>query len=225
LKETLEKTSEFVNKIKEQIAEHESWHKAASESAFSSSGSSSTEAAGEKATGDFDGLEDDDSAAATARKMEDVIKEKGPIPPLYTIEDLKEVIDLHKSTQDWLNELEPKQAKLAATANPVLLVKDLKAKRDKLEKISIEVALKGARKVEEKNRQAKKAAKEAKKSKAKKSKTTSGEPSQETVELNTEDFMKDGEIDQEQLEKLINKMKAEKAKKADGEKKEIHDEL
>ncbi|KAM0468905.1 hypothetical protein ACHAP7_010423 [Fusarium lateritium] len=226
LKETLEKTSEFVNKIKEQIAEHESWHKAASESASASSESTSTEAEGEKATGDFDGLEDDDSAAATARKMEDVIKEKGPIPPLYTIEDLKEVIDLHKLTQDWLNELEPKQAKLAATANPVLLAKDLKAKRDKLEKISIDVALKGARKVEEKNRQAKKAAKEAKKSKSKKSKTTSGEPSQETVELHTEDFMKDGEIDQEQLEKLINKMKAENAKKADGEKKkETHDEL
>ncbi|KAM0345380.1 hypothetical protein ACHAPU_006542 [Fusarium lateritium] len=231
LKETLEKTSEFVNKIKEQIAEHESWHKSASESASASSSieSSSTDAAGEKATGDFDGLEDEDSAAATARKMEDVIKEKGPIPPLYTMEDLKEVIDLHKSTQDWLNDLEPKQSKLAATANPVLLIKDIKAKRDKLEKIGIEVALKGARKVEEKTRQAKKAAKEAakeaKKGKAKKSKTVSGEPSQETVQLNANDFMKDGEIDQEQLEKLINQMKAENEKKTEGEKKETHDEL
>ncbi|KAF4986624.1 hypothetical protein FGRMN_10760 [Fusarium graminum] len=231
LKETLEKTSEFVNKIKEQIAEHESWHKSASESASASSSieSSSTDAAGEKATGDFDGLEDEDSAAATARKMEDVIMEKGPIPPLYTMEDLKEVIDLHKSTQDWLNDLEPKQSKLTATANPVLLIKDLKAKRDKLEKIGIEVALKGARKVEEKTRQAKKAAKEAakeaKKSKAKKSKTVSGEPSQETVQLNANDFMKDGEIDQEQLEKLIDQMRAENEKKAEGEKKETHDEL
>ncbi|KAF5676306.1 hypoxia up-regulated 1 [Fusarium heterosporum] len=231
LKETLEKTSEFVNKIKKQIAEHESWHKSASESASASSSieSSSTDAAGDKATGDFEGLEDEDSAAATARKMEDVIKEKGPIPPLYTMEDLKEVIDLHKSTQDWLNDLEPKQSKLAATANPVLLIKDLKAKRDKLEKIGIEVALKGARKVEEKTRQAKKAAKEAakeaKKSKAKKSKTVSGEPSQETVQLNANDFMKDGEIDQEQLEKLIDQMRAENEKKAEGEKKETHDEL
>lgn len=227
LKESLERTSEFLNKIKEQIAEHESWHKSASESASASSSteSSSTEAAGEKATGDFDGLEDDDSAAATARKMEDVIKEKGPIPPLYTLEDLKEASDLYKSTQDWLNELEPKQAKLAANVDPVLLIKDLKAKRDKLEKISMEVALKGARKVEEKNRQAKKAAKEAKKVKGKKSKTTSGEPSQETLQFNAEDFMKDGEIDQEQLEKLINKMKKENEKKDEGEKKQTHDEL
>ncbi|KAF4447711.1 hypoxia up-regulated 1 [Fusarium austroafricanum] len=215
LKEALERTSEFVNKIKEQIAEHESWHKSASESASSSTDSASTEAAGE-----FDGLEDDDSAAATARKMEQVIKEKGPIPPLYTLEDLKEVIDLQKSTQDWLNEIEAKQAKLAATADPVLLIKDLQAKRDKLEKASVAVALKGARKVEEKNREAKKAAKEAKKkSKGKKSKTASGEPSQETVQLNAEDFMKDGEIDKEQLEKILADMKKQ------NEKKETHDEL
>lgn len=227
LKESLERTSEFLNKIKEQIAEHESWHKSASESASASSSteSSSTEAAGEKATGEFDGLEDEDSAAATARKMEDVIKEKGPIPPLYTLEDLKEASDLYESTQDWLNELEPKQAKLAANADPVLLIKDLKAKRDKLEKVSMEVALKGARKVEEKNRQAKKAAKEAKKGKGKKSKTTSGEPSQEPLQFNAEDFMKDGEIDQEQLEKLINNMKKENEKKDGGEKKQTHDEL
>ncbi|GKU14826.1 unnamed protein product [Fusarium langsethiae] len=227
LKESLERVSEFLDKIKEQIAEHESWHKSASESASASSSteSSSTDAAGEKATGDFDGLEDEDSAAATARKMEDVIKEKGPIPPLYTLEDLKEASDLYKSTQDWLNELEPKQAKLAANVDPVLLIKDLKAKRDKLEKVSMEVALKGARKVEEKNRQAKKAAKEAKKSKGKKSKTTSGDASQEPIQLNAEDFMKDGEIDKEQLEKLINNMKKENENKDEGEKKQTHDEL
>ncbi|KAK2671919.1 hypothetical protein RAB80_011998 [Fusarium oxysporum f. sp. vasinfectum] len=177
LKQTLENTQGFVDKIKGQIAEHEIE-------------SPSTEAAQEKATGDFDGLEDEDPGVAEARKMEQVIREKGPIPPLYTLEDLKEVIDLHKATLDWLNNLEAKQSKLAATADPVLLIKDLKTKRDKLEKVSVEAALKGARKVEEKNRQAKKAAKEAKK-KSKKSKTTSGEASQETVQLNAEDFMKD----------------------------------
>ncbi|CCT71533.1 related to stress protein ORP150 [Fusarium fujikuroi] len=231
LKLTLENTQGFVDKIKGQIAEHESWHKSASESASASSSieSSSTEAAQEKATGDFDGLEDEDPAVAEARKMEQVIREKGPIPPLYTLEDLKEVIDLHKATLDWLNNLEAKQSKLAATADPVLLIKDLKVKRDKLEKASVEAALKGARKVEEKNRQAKKAAKEAKK-KSKKSKTTSGEASQETVQLNAEDFMKDGEIDKEQLEKLLNDMKKEnekneKNKKSEGEKKQTHDEL
>ncbi|KAF4443278.1 hypoxia up-regulated 1 [Fusarium acutatum] len=231
LKQTLENTQGFVEKIKGQIAEHESWHKSASESASASSSieSSSTEAAQEKATGDFDGLEDEDPAVAEARKMEQVIREKGPIPPLYTLEDLKEVIDLHKATLDWLNNLEAKQSKLAATADPVLLIKDLKIKRDKLEKASVEAALKGARKVEEKNRQAKKAAKEAKK-KSKKSKTTSGEASQETVQLNAEDFMKDGEIDKEQLERLLNDMKKEnekneKNKKSEGEKKQTHDEL
>ncbi|KAF4460937.1 hypoxia up-regulated 1 [Fusarium albosuccineum] len=225
LKEALDKTTEFVNKIKEQIAEHESWHKSASASASASESieSSSTDAAAEKATGEFDGLEDEDSTAATARKMEDIIKEKGPIPPLYTLDDLTELIALHKSTQEWLNEMEPKQVALSAVENPVLLVKDLNAKREKLEKVAVEVAVKGAKKVEEKSRQAKKSAKAEKKSK--KSKTTSGEASQETLQFNPEDFMKNGEIDKEELERLVKKIQQESEKKGEAEKKPKHDEL
>ncbi|KAL6363837.1 hypothetical protein LRP88_03262 [Fusarium phalaenopsidis] len=241
LKDILEKTSEFVEQIKGQIKEHESWHSSASASASASEAikSSTTEAPAEKETGEFDGLEDEDSASTTTtRKMEDVIKEKGPIPPLYVIEDLTEVITLHKSTKEWLSEMEVKQAALSAVENPVLLLKDLIAKREKLEKAGMEVALKGARKVEEKSRQAKKNAKAAKKSKkSKSSSTASGDASQETVKLNAEDFMKDGELDQEQLEKLIKELKWEKAQlkkeneqgekkgEEEGEKKPTHDEL
>ncbi|EEU42283.1 uncharacterized protein NECHADRAFT_104346 [Fusarium vanettenii 77-13-4] len=234
LKEILEKTSEFVEQIKGQIKEHESWHSSASASASASESikSSTTEAPAEKESGEFDGLEDEDSASTTTtRKMEDVIKEKGPIPPLYVIEDLTEVITLHKSTKEWLSEMEVKQAALSAVENPVLLLKDLIAKREKLEKAGMEVALKGARKVEEKSRQAKKNAKAAKKSKkSKSSSTTSGDASQETVKINAEDFMKDGELDQEQLEKLIKQLKLEneqreKKGEEEGEKKPTHDEL
>ncbi|KAF4982501.1 hypothetical protein FZEAL_1894 [Fusarium zealandicum] len=225
LKDVLDKTTEFVDKIKQQIEEHESWHKSASASEATKS-SSTTKASGEKPSGDFDGLQDEDSAAATARKMEDLIKEKGPIPPLYALEDLDEVVALHKSTLDWLNEMEPKQASLTAIENPVLLVKDLKAKREKLEKAGMDIALKGAKMVEEKSREAKKAAKAAKADKkSKKSKTTSGEPSQETMQFNAEDFMKDGELDQEQLEQLVKKLKLENEQKGQGEKKAKHDEL
>ncbi|KAL2687676.1 hypothetical protein Neosp_005239 [[Neocosmospora] mangrovei] len=233
LKDILEKTSEFVEQIKGQIKEHESWHSSASASASASESikSSTTEAPAEKESGEFDGLEDEDSASTTTtRKMEDVIKEKGPIPPLYVIEDLTEVITLHKSTKEWLSKMEVKQAALSAVENPVLLLKDLIAKREKLEKAGMEVALKGAKKVEEKSREAKKNAKAAKKSKkSKSSSTASGDASQETVKINAEDFMKDGELDQEQLEKLIKQLKLEneqREKKAEeGEKKPTHDEL
>ncbi|KAM0428647.1 hypothetical protein ACHAPT_007011 [Fusarium lateritium] len=235
LKDVLDKTAQFVEQIKGQIKEHESWQESASASASASESiKSSTEAPAEKATGEFDGLEDEDSASTTTtRQMEDVIKEKGPVPPLYVLEDLTEVITLHKSTQDWLNEMEVKQAALSAVENPVLLVKDLLAKREKLERAGMDVALKGARKVEEKSRQAKKSAKAAKKSK--KSKTTSstsstsGDASQETIKINPEDFMKDGELDQEQLEKLIKQLREENEKRekegGEGEKKPTHDEL
>ncbi|KAJ4142584.1 lumenal Hsp70 protein [Fusarium falciforme] len=229
LKGILEKTSEFIEQIKGQIKEHESWHSSASASASASEAikSSTTEVPAEKETGEFDGLEDEDSASTTTtRKMEDVIKEKGPIPPLYVIEDLTEVITLHKSTKEWLSEMEVKQAALSAVENPVLLLKDLIAKREKLEKAGMEVALKGARKVEEKSRQAKKNAKAAKKSKkSKSSSTASGDASEETVKINAEDFMKDGELDQEQLEKLIKQLKLEKKGEEEGEKKPTHDEL
>ncbi|KAF5016837.1 hypothetical protein F66182_11353, partial [Fusarium sp. NRRL 66182] len=227
LKDALDKTSDFVDKVKEQIAKYENWHKSASESASASSSieSSSTETAAEKPSGDFDGLEDEDTAA-TARKMEDVVKEKGPVPPVYTLEDLKDVIDVHKSTQDWLSELEPKQAKLTPVEDPVLLAKDLKAKRDKLEKAGIEVAVKAARKMEEMNKQAKKAAKEAKKSaKSKKTKTTSADPWQETLNFNPADYIKDGKIDEEKFEQLVKELNGEDDKKAEEDKKQTHDEL
>lgn len=236
LKDILDKTSEFVEQIKGQIKEHENWHSSASASASASEAvkSSTTEAPAKKETGDFDGLEDEDSASTTTtRQVEDVVKEKGPIPPLYVIEDLTEVISLHKSTQEWLSEMEVKQAALSAVENPVLLIKEILAKREKLEKAGMEVALKGAKKVEEKSRQAKKNAKAAKKSKKSKSSssTASGDASQETVKINAEDFMKDGELDQEQLEKLIKQLKEEnekrekKGEKEEGEKKPTHDEL
>lgn len=80
--------------------------------------------------------------------------------------------------------------------------------------------------MEEKSRQAKKNAKAAKKSKkSKSSSTASGDASEETVKINAEDFMKDGELDQEQLENLIKQLKLEKKGEEEGEKKPTHDEL
>lgn len=225
LKEVLTKTSDFIAKIKSQIEEHDSWHKSASDSAsasaaIESSVSSATPPVTTTTTGDFDGLEDEDSAAVTARKMEDIIKEKGPIPPLYKLEDLEDIIALHKSTSEWLKELEVKQAALAATADPVLFIKDLKAKQERLEKAGIDIAMKGAKKVEDKARQDKKNTKAKKDKKTK----TSADGSQETIKFNAEDFAgQDGKpMNEEDLEKLIKKLKEEHAQ---DEKEHKRDEL
>ncbi|KAH6971717.1 Hsp70 protein-domain-containing protein [Ilyonectria sp. MPI-CAGE-AT-0026] len=242
LKTVLSKTDEFIVKIKSQIEEHEAWHKSASESPASSesTSSSTTEASAETPAGDFDGLEDED-AAATARKMEDVIREKGPIPPLYTLEDLTEVTELYESTTRWLKRLEPKQAALKVTDDPVLLIKDIEAKTVKLEQAGIQVAMKAAKKVEAEAKKAKKAAAAKEKKNKKKSKVPGAD---EKVEFNAEDFMKqfggkDGEGPTEQeLEEIIKRLQ-ENQKKTDekveekveekaeegGEKQPPHDEL
>ncbi|GJC85944.1 heat shock protein 70 lhs1 [Colletotrichum liriopes] len=109
---------------------------------------------------DFDDLEDDDGSKE--RTMDDVVKEKGPVPPLYKREDVEVVEDLYESTTKWLKEMEKKQDVLAATADPVLLVKDLQAKRDKLDKAGMDLAMKGVKNFEGKTKKANKGAKSKK---------------------------------------------------------------
>ncbi|GKT87328.1 heat shock protein 70-like protein [Colletotrichum tofieldiae] len=94
--------------------------------------------------------------------MDDVVKEKGPVPPLYKREDVEVVEDLYESTTKWLKEMEKKQDVLAATADPVLLVKDLQAKRDKLDKAGMDLAMKGVKNFEGKTKKANKGAKSKK---------------------------------------------------------------
>ncbi|CCF33610.1 hypothetical protein CH063_05766 [Colletotrichum higginsianum] len=91
--------------------------------------------------------------------MDDVVKEKGPVPPLYKREDVDVVDDLYESTTKWLKEMEKKQDALTTTDDPVLLVKDLQAKRDKLDKAGMDLAMKGVKNFEGKTKKANKSAK------------------------------------------------------------------
>ncbi|KAL0941265.1 heat shock protein 70-like protein [Colletotrichum truncatum] len=171
LKDALNSTQSFVGNIKKQIEEYDAWHASASASA-SESPSTSTETPSATPSGDFDGLEDDEASAGDKeRKMEDVVKERGPVPPLYKLEDLDVVEGLYEDTLKWLKEAEKKQEALAATADPVLLVKDLQAKRDKLDKAGMDLAMKGVKHFEKKSKKATKSAK-AKKTKSASSSTT-----------------------------------------------------
>ncbi|GKT76280.1 heat shock protein 70-like protein [Colletotrichum tofieldiae] len=151
LKDALNSTQSFVSTIQKQIDEYDEWH---------ASAGSSTETPSATPSSDFDDLEDDDGSKE--RTMDDVVKEKGPVPPLYKREDVEVVEDLYESTTKWLKEMEKKQDVLAATADPVLLVKDLQAKRDKLDKAGMDLAMKGVKNFEGKTKKANKGAKSKK---------------------------------------------------------------
>ncbi|KAF7562382.1 hypothetical protein G7046_g1751 [Stylonectria norvegica] len=237
LKTALEKTTEYVAMIRKQIDEYDAWHASSSTSASasgSSESSSTTEASSETSTDNFDGLEDD-ASTTTARKMEDVVEEKGPVPPVFKLEDLDEVESIHKSTLEWLTKLEAKQSALGVTDNPVLLVKDLKSKREKLDKAGIDLAMKGAKSVEDKTKKAKKIAAEKKKKKGKKA---DADPSDKGFNWGDDNFIKfegkdggaptDAEIE-ELLKKLkpedMDKIKEDVEKKQQEQKESPHDEL
>ncbi|GAB0135939.1 HSP 70 family protein-like protein [Epichloe bromicola] len=190
LRDVLKRTGDYIDGIHKQIAEHEEWQVTAS--AASASGSAPTSASSETSTGEFDDLEDDDAAQATKKGGKAEKEPAGSVPPLFSKEELKELETLRKSTEDWLKDMEEKQGKLAETANPILLVKDLTEKTRKLDKVRMDLALKAVRNFDSKAKKASKNGKEKDKSK------NSGDAEKPTG----------GErITPEQMEELLKKVK------------------
>lgn len=183
LKDAMDQADKFIANVHEQIAEFEKAKASASASTESES-TSTTSSAAEKATNDFEGLEDEDAKTDSAKTVEQPEEPKGPIEPLYTSEDVVEYEKALKSTREWLNEIEAKQAALVETANPILLAKDLDAKRGVLEKHGMDLAMKGVKYFEEKTRKAakEKKAKEAAEAKAKKAAKAKAKAEKEKAE-------------------------------------------
>lgn len=245
LQDALKATKEFIADIKSKVAEHEAYLSSKSASADSATDSTTTTAAPSAPSGgDFDGLEDEDATTTTttATAMEDVLKERGPVPPLYTLEDLKASEDLYTSISAWLEEKVPAQDKLGPTDDPVLLVKDLTDRRDKLDKAGMELAMKGVRNFEKRKTgdEKKDGKKDGKKEKKSKAKSTAAKPakpaqtlkvgedgkmpSQEELEEMLKQFMKEnGDAEgQKQQEQEAEKQTEEKTEE---KKEEGHDEL
>ncbi|KAI1118127.1 Hsp70 protein-domain-containing protein [Nemania sp. NC0429] len=148
LKGSLEQTNTWINRIKEQIQEAEAFASSASASATSltEAASTVTEAPSQE-TGDFDGLEDEQATTSSTATAEE---DRGPAPPLYTLEDMKELTELYDSILAWLEEKIVAQDKLPETANPVLLVKEITEKTKKLEQAGVELAMRSVKKFESK---------------------------------------------------------------------------
>lgn len=213
LKTLLNQTSHFISSLREQMTEYEQWQSSAS--AASSGGPSTTSSApSESPSGEFDGLEDQESTSQTKDKADKAQEKPGPVQPLYKKEEVDGIEALYESTMKWLSGLEARQEALALTAEPVLLAKDLMEKRQKLDKAGMELAVKGMKSFENK---AKKASKSAGK---KKTKTKSADDANQTIKVG------DGKVSEEELERVmqeLKKMEAAKEKKGDDKKK--HDEL
>ncbi|KAK5661332.1 hypothetical protein OQA88_11227 [Cercophora sp. LCS_1] len=208
LQEALKSTKEFATDMRKQIAEHEEFLKARSAAAEAMASSSTVEAESASTTaapsGDFDGLEDEEAPTTTKIiNAEELNKDLGPVPPLYTIEDLKESETLHDTISKWLEEKLAAQEKLGATDDPVLLSKDLTERREKLDKVGVDLAMKGVRNFDKRKKKDEGTKTKTKKSSKTKSAPKAGStlklkpgadgkmPSQEELDEMIKEFMKE----------------------------------
>lgn len=213
LKQALKQTEEFVKNIKDKISEAEAWTSSQLASASASSSSATVTAA---PSDDFADLEDDSPSATKSPSMEDVLKDRGPVPPLYTLEDLKETESIYTKITAWLEEKEPAQEKLGATDDPVLTVKAIKEWRDKLDKAGLDLAMKSVNNQKKKNKS--NGSSKSKKPKSTKSSTAPG--SSETIDIG-----KDGKMpSEEEIEAMIRGFEQEQAARQAAEKGETGSE-
>lgn len=224
LKEQLNQTQTFVSTIKQQIEEYEQFKSAqiaSSQSSTSTQTDTTTVTAAPSAV-EFADLEDEEAKSTTTTKsleMDDVLKERGPVPPLYTLDDLKETEELYASVSAWFEAKLVEQQALGPTDDPVLLSKDLAEKKDKLDKVGMDLAMKGVRSFESKN-------KPKKGNKTKKAKTTKtakeDKKAAPTIELKPG---KDGKMPtDEEIEELLKQYYPEGAGKKEDVKEEKKDD-
>ncbi|EFX06216.1 hsp70 family chaperone lhs1 [Grosmannia clavigera kw1407] len=176
LKEALEQIKFFGKSIRDRIEEYESYQASKTVSSSTTSSSSTEDAPTAAASvDDFAGLEDDEAtttAASNAGAKDGLVEDDGPVPPVYTLEDLAESEELYLSVSVWLAEKEEAQAKLGPKENPVLTIEELKAKRDRVDKVSMDLAMKAVRKMESTKKKAKSSTSKSKSKSSSKTKTS-----------------------------------------------------
>lgn len=186
LKEALEQAGGFIETVKDEIAKAEaSAVSVASEATASIAGSSSSAPASSSAPDDdFADLEDEDYSneyLSTSSKTSSSAKQAAATatPPTYTIDDLTEITKLYDSVSAWLATKLAAQDALAATADPVLLGREMAEKASQLNKVGMELMMKAVRGSSKpragKSEKAKTKAKGAKEKSGKKGKKVKGE--------------------------------------------------
>ncbi|KAI1496412.1 stress protein ORP150 [Biscogniauxia marginata] len=224
LRDALGQTSTFVDTIKGKIAEAEAFKSSISTSSTTEESSTVTAAPSQDGS-EFDGLEDDETTASTTTATDE---DRGPVPPLYTLDDLREVTELSSSILTWLEEKVAEQEKLPDAADPVLLTKDLVEKTKKLEKAGMDLAMKSVKNFDKKGKKKSNGSKKSSKTKSKSATKAASDGSEPTIDVKGDEnfinFGKDGkEPTQEEIEEMIRKVMKEQEDKDKTENR--HDEL
>lgn len=215
LRHILNTTDVFIKTVRGQISAYEEWKATASTKEAESATSS---AATETKANDFEGLEDEDDSP---KDTEEKPKEEEVVPPLHNTEEMDGLDVMYKETLEWLNKLEVEQEALPPTADPVLQVSELVAKREKLDKASLDLAMKSF-----KQYQKNKPKKPTKSKKTKKDKTKSAEPAGQTIEFPEGSKPLSAEEIEELLKQYMKEDEAASAKaEAESSAKPEHDEL
>ncbi|KAI5928250.1 stress protein ORP150 [Camillea tinctor] len=217
LRDALGQTSTFVDTIKGKIAEAEAFQSSASAGSKTEESSTVTAAPSQDGS-DFDGLEDDETTTSTTTTASG--EDRGPVPPLYTLEDLREVTELSNSILSWLEEKVAEQEKLPEDADPVLLTKDLVEKTKQLEKAGMDLAMKSVKNFDSKGKKKNSSSKKSSKTKAKSATKAANDGSEPTIDVKGKEGK---EPTPEEIEEMIREMMKEQEEKAKAENK--HDEL
>ncbi|KAI1471199.1 stress protein ORP150 [Daldinia caldariorum] len=225
LRSTLDQTNTFIDTIKAKIAEADAYMSSLGSSSSTTESASTVTSAPSQDSGEFEGLEDEDTTTSTTTTT---AEDRNPTPPVYTLDDLKEITELTKSVINWLEKKVAEQEKLPETADPVLLTKDLVEKTKKLEKAGMDLAMKSIRSFE-KNKKRNGSSKKSSKAKTKKGSTkTDSDGSKPTADAKDgENYIKFGEDGKgpsaEEIEELIQRLSKEQQNKEEPRTK--HDEL
>jgi hypoxia up-regulated 1 len=240
LQNALKESREFMKTQRKQIEEYDAFHASVSGKSTTSSSIASespSPAAEEESSAtqttdslgvtpaptpesDFAGLEDEEPFEPEVPerlqqkgglKMEDVLKERGPVPPMYASEDLKEVEDLEVVISAWLEEKLAAQEKLGATDDPVLRIRDLTERREKLSKAGLDLAMKGVANFNKRTQSESADGSKTKSSKTKKPKSSKtkkgGPPGAQTIELKPK---ADGTFDDDEIAEMLRQYGVEK---------------
>ncbi|KAL6864121.1 ER-resident heat shock protein [Trichoderma novae-zelandiae] len=230
LRNILNTTNVFIDTVRGQIAAYDEWKATASDKAAESATSS---AAAETTSNDFEGLEDEDDSSKEAEEEKPVQEEV--VPPLHNSEEIDTLEALYKETLEWLNKLEVQQADVPLTEEPVLIVSELVARRDALDKASLNLALKSYTQYQKNKPKKPTKSKKAKKQDKTKSADKAGQTfefpegsvplSNEELEELVKKYMKEEEDTRRQAEGGQREGKQAEEKPADDTQKPGHDEL
>ncbi|RDL39405.1 Actin-like ATPase [Venustampulla echinocandica] len=219
LQQSLNQTQIMIAGITKQIANDTKAHEAFSASKLSAASATVTVKPSAKVENDFDDLEDEPATTTD----DEPLPEETMAPPVYKTDDLIKPQKAHEVISKWLAEKLAKQDKLAITADPILLTKDVAAKVKELEDIQVDLIMKSMKqpfKTQRPTKKAKKAKKPKKPKSASQSKTASAAKAENTLELNDQGqpvfkVGEDGKLpSEEELRAFLDKeMAADEARK------------